>query len=189
MRFVVELARFRVLKDLSEFKNTKMYKTIVLVLVCLCCFLTSCRSKRQDIQKSTSTTESFIEQKETYRDTILFAPKSETSLKIPVNELVFKQGLNTISKPKTFTQKNGNATAKVEISPTDITVTATCDSLAIVAKIKQQLYKEISATARSDIENSKSKSGYTFFDIILWFIVGVFLGAVVMFLLKTFKIV
>lgn len=166
-----------------------MYKTIVLVFVCLCCFLTSCRTSRQEIQKSTATTESTIEQKETYRDTILFAPKAETSLKIPVTELVFKQGLNSISKPKTFTQKNGNATAKVEITPTDITVTATCDSLAIVAKIKQELQREISATARSDTQNSTKKTGYSFIDLVRVFLYGLVIGASVMFLLKTFKIV
>lgn len=166
-----------------------MYKTIVLVLVCLCCFLTSCRSTRQDSQKNTSTTESSILQKETYRDTILFAPKAETSLKIPVTELVFKQGLNSISKPKTFTQKNGNATAKVEITPTDITVTATCDSLAIVAKIKQELKREISATARSDTQNSTKKTGYSFIDLVRVFLYGLVIGASVMFLLKTLKIV
>jgi hypothetical protein len=166
-----------------------MYKTIVLVLVCLCCFLTSCRSTRQDSQKNTSTTESAILQKETYRDTILFAPKAETSLKIPVTELVFKQGLNSTSKPKTFTQKNGNATAKVEITPTDITVTATCDSLAIVAKIKQELQREISATARSDTQNSTKKTGYSFIDLVRVFLCGLVIGASVMFLLKTFKIV
>lgn len=166
-----------------------MYKTIVLVLVCLCCFLTSCRSTRQDSQKNTSTTESSILQKETYRDTILFAPKAETSLKIPVTELVFKQGLNSTSKPKTFTQKNGNATAKVEITPTDITVTATCDSLAIVAKIKQELQREISATAQSDTQNTTKKTGYSFIDLVRVFLCGLVIGASVMFLLKTFKIV
>lgn len=166
-----------------------MYKTIVLVFVCLCCFLTSCRTSRQESQKNTSTSESLIVQKESYRDTVLFTPKAETSLKIPVSELVFKQGLKNGSKPKTFTQKNGNATAKVEIAPTDITVTATCDSLAIVAKIKQELQREISATARSDTQNRTKKTGYSFIDLVRVFLYGLVTGASAMFLLKTFKIV
>ena len=166
-----------------------MYKTIVLVFVCLCCFLTSCRTSRQESQKNTSTSESLIVQKESYRDTVLFTPKAETSLKIPVTELVFKQGLNDVSKTKTFTQKNGNATAKVEITPTDITVTATCDSLAIVAKIKQELQREISATARSDTQNRTKKTGYSFIDLVRVFLYGLVTGASAMFLLKTFKIV
>ena len=166
-----------------------MYKTIVLVFVCLCCFLTSCRTSRQESQKNTSTSESLIVQKESYRDTVLFTPKAETSLKIPVTELVFKQGLNDVSKPKTFTQKNGNATAQVKIRHDTITVTATCDSIALRAKIKQELYKEISATARSDTQNSTQKRGYSFIDLIKAFLLGLVIGAGAMFILKTFKIV
>ena len=166
-----------------------MYKTIVLVFVCLCCFLTSCRTSRQESQKNTSTSESLIVQKESYRDTVLFTPKAETSLKIPVTELVFKQGLNDVSKPKTFTQKNGNATAQVKIRHDTITVTATCDSIALRAKIKQELYKEISATARSDTQNSTQKRGYSFIDLVRVFLYGLVTGASAMFLLKTFKIV
>ena len=166
-----------------------MYKTIVLVFVCLCCFLTSCRTSRQESQKNTSTSESLIVQKESYRDTVIFTPKAETSLKIPVSELVFKQGLNNVSKPKTFTQKNGNATAQVKIRHDTITVTATCDSIALRAKIKQELNKEISATARSDTQNSTQKRGYSFIDLITAFLLGLVIGAGVMFILKRFKIV
>jgi hypothetical protein len=166
-----------------------MYKTIVLIFGCLCCFLTSCRTTRQESQKSTVTTESFVQQKETYRDTVLFTPKSETSLKIPVSELVFKSGLNKVSKPKTFSQKNGNATAKIRIENDAVTVTATCDSLAIVAKIKQELQREIKANARSDTQNSNKKTGYSLFDVLRAFLIGLIVGAVVMFVLKTLRIV
>ena len=161
-----------------------MYKTILLVFVCLCCFLTSCRTSRQESQKSTSTSENFITHKETFRDTVLFAPKSETSLKIPITELAFKPGLNTISKPKTFTQKNGNATAKIRVERDTIVITATCDSLAIVAKIKEQLRTEVKATARSDVENSKSKTGYNMFDVLGSFLIGIILGVGVTLIFK-----
>lgn len=164
-----------------------MYKTIVVVFVCLCCFLTSCRTTRQEIQKSTSTAETLIQQKETYRDTTLFTPKAETSLKIPVSELVFKEALNGISKPKIFTQKNGNATAKIKIQRDTITVTATCDSLALVAKIKRELQKEINTTARSDIENTNSETGYSLYDLLKAFLIGFFVGAAAVFTLKTLK--
>lgn len=166
-----------------------MYKTIVLVFVCLCCFLTSCRTSRQESQKNTSTSESLIVQKESYRDTVIFTPKAETSLKIPVSELVFKQGLNNVSKPKTFTQKNGNATADVKIRHDTITVTATCDSIALRAKIKQELYKEISATARSYTQNKNKNTGYPLFIVLIIFLVGIVIGGAVMFILKRFKIV
>ena len=152
--------------------------------------MTSCRTAvRQETQKIITSSESIIEQKETYRDTTLYTPKTETSLKIPVTELVFKPGLNTVSKPKTFTQKNGNATAKIEIQPDGIAVTATCDSLAIVAKIKKELYSEIKATARSDTQNSNKKTGYSLFDVLRAFLSGLFVGAAVTFILKTFKII
>ena len=167
-----------------------MYKKSLLFLVFVFfAFLTSCRTSRQEIQKSTATTESTIEQKETYRDTTLFTPKSETSLKIPVTELMFKKGLNDVSKPKTFTQKNGNATVKLQIIHDTVTVMATCDSLAIVAKIKKELYKEIKANTRSNIENNNSKTGYTFFDLILWSLLSFILGFVICYILKFFKIV
>ena len=166
-----------------------MYKTIVLVFVCLCCFLTSCRTSRQESQKNTSTTQSLIVQKESYRDTVLFTPKAETSLKIPVTELVFKQGLNDVSRSKTFTQKNGNATAQVKIRHDTIFVIATCDSIALRAKIKQELNKEISATARSNTENKASKTGYTLLDLIVWSLVAFILGFVTCYILKKFRIV
>jgi hypothetical protein len=151
--------------------------------------LTSCRTSRQETQKSTATSESFITHKETFRDTLLFAPKSETSLRIPIAEIAFKRGLNSISKPKTFTQKNGNATAKIRIEHDTVFVTATCDSLAIIAKIKEQLRTEVKATARSDVENSKTRTGYSFFHVLLTFLLGLIVGAIVTFILEKLKIV
>lgn len=168
--------------------NIKL-KFLLICFVVVFCFLTSCRTIRQDTQKSTSTAETLIREKETYRDTILFTPKAETTLNIPVSELVFKPDLKGVSKPKIFVQKNGNATAKVEISPHQLTVTASCDSLAMVAKIKRELYEEISATTRSDTQNNNKKTGYTLFDILITFFVGLVIGAVITFILNLLKIV
>lgn len=165
------------------------FKLLLVCFIVVFCFLSSCRSKRQETQKVTSTTETNIQQKETYRDTTLFTPKVETSLQIPVSELVFKKGLNDVSKPKTFVQKNGNATAKVEISRHYLIVTATCDSIALRAKIKQELLREIKATARSDTQNNKKDTGYSLLDVVKWFLIGLVVGAAVMFILKTFKII
>lgn len=169
--------------------NIKL-KFLLICFVVVFCFLTSCcTAVRQETQKIETKTESVSEKIINYRDTLVYAPKAETSLKIPVSDLVFKSGLNSISKPKTFTQKNGNATAKIKILHDTITVTATCDSLVIVAKIKQELQREISATARSNIENNKSQTGYSLFDIIKVFLAGILVGASVTFILKTLKIV
>ncbi|WP_395075392.1 hypothetical protein [Flavobacterium sp.] len=121
----------------------------------------------------------------TYKDTIVVAPKSETSLKIPINDLVFKDNLNTVSTPRIYTQKNGNATAKIKIVHDTITVTATCDSLAIVAKIKSQLYKQTNSSKLNNQENTKQKSGFSFWDLIIAFT----LGFGICFILKLFKII
>ena len=140
-------------------------------------FLTSCRATRQETQKTTSTTENFFEKRESYRDTVLFAPKSETSLKISTND-VFKQDLNGVSKPKIFTQKNGNATAKVRIERDTLFVTATCDSLALRAKIKSELQKEFSASSKDQVTELSKETGYNFIDIITFFIAGLVIGFV-----------
>jgi excinuclease UvrABC helicase subunit UvrB len=140
-------------------------------------FLTSCRATRQETQKSTSTSENFSEKRESYRDTVLFAPASSTSLKISVNEF-FKDSLKVISKPKVFTQKNGNATAKVRIERDTIFVTATCDSLALRAKIKSELQKEFSASTKDQATELSKETGYNFIDIISFLIAGIVIGFV-----------
>lgn len=168
-------------------KNIKL-KLLLICFIVVFCFLGSCRSVRQETQKSTLTTQSYTEKKETYRDTVLFAPKAETSLKIPVSEFVFKPTLNGVSKPKEFTQKNGNATAKIKIEDNVVTVTATCDSLAIVAKIKQELQRDFNATARSDVGNKQDKTGYSVIYLIGVFLIGLIIGSIATLIIKTLKI-
>ena len=68
-----------------------MYKKIGLLLVLFCsCFLISCRVTRQEVKKTETQNQTTSEKLVTYKDTIIIAPKSETSLKIPINDLVFK---------------------------------------------------------------------------------------------------
>lgn len=157
----------------------RAYKTLGLVIVGSFCFLTSCRAKRQDVQK-TESIETFKEVKEFYRDTTLYTPKAETSLTLPVAIL----NNNGSTKPRTFTQKNGNATAKITTHGDSVTITATCDSLALRAQIKRELIRE--ATARSDVERTKTHSGYSLFNLILAFVCGVLVGAIITFIIKIF---
>jgi len=167
--------------------NIKMYKklfmlfAVSLVVVCL----SSCRVQRQEIQKSVTDTELKTEIKETYRDTTLYTPKSETTLTIPIEEFrAFKQGLNGVSKTKVFTQRNGNATAKVTLSPEGVNVTSTCDSLAIVAKIKSELFKE-SINKLTDLETTNIKTtGYSFMNLLLAFLMGAVVGWFIQFNIK-----
>ncbi len=160
------------------------------LLFCLvsCCFLTSCRSskQRQEIQKVDTASSLVIDKAVTYKDTTLFTPKAETTVKIPINQLDLKPDLNGNKKPVYFTQKNGNATVKFKIKHDTIYVTGSCDSLAIVAKIKSALQKQTSNNSKiSDSNTEETKvTGYTFMDLLGAFIVGF----VVCFLLKTFKV-
>ena len=166
--------------------NTKMYKKIGLFIGLICfCFLVSCRATRQEVKKTETKIETTSTKVTTFRDTLVFAPKSFTSLKIPVAEIAFKNNLKADSKPKVFTQKNGNATAKIKVVHDTIEVTATCDSLAIVAKIKSEFEKQTASTEAKNIENIKQKTGYGFWDLF----VAAALGFVICFFLKLFKII
>lgn len=165
-------------------KNIKMYKTILLITLVCFCFLTSCRSKRQETQKVETTIQTDREKIVHYKDTILFTPKSETSLKIPVKDVVFKPHLNAVQTTKTYTQTNGNATAKIQIVRDTILVSATCDSLAIVAKIKREFEREYQLKQKADEAIKETDSGFSFWNLLIAFIFGFFLA----YLLKTFKI-
>ena len=169
--------------------NIKL-KFLLICFVVVFCFLTSCRTAvRQETQKTETKTESVSEKITSYRDTIVYAPKAETSLKIPISELVFKPSLNGNSKPRVYTQKNGQAKAKITILPDSITVTASCDSLAIVAKIKKELQRESNASSQSDSNQQTKKSGYNLFDVFLWSLAAFIVGFVLCVILKTLKIV
>lgn len=163
-----------------------MYKKIGLLLVLFCsCFLISCRVTRQEVKKTETQEVATSEKVVSYKDTTIIAPKSETSLKIPVSEIAFKNNLKDNSKPRVYTQKNGNATAKLKIVHDTITITATCDSLAIVAKIKSEFQKQANSSKTNNQENSKQKSGFSFWDLIIAFT----LGFGICFILKLFKII
>ncbi len=126
----------------------KAFNKWILFLPAICLLLTACRTTRQVAKNTESTINQVTESKVNYRDTIFYTPKSETSITIPVSdfkkcpETDFKTVLKTISEPKTYTQKNGNATATVKVLHDTLTVTAECDSIALAAKIKQEYYKD-----------------------------------------------
>lgn len=149
-----------------------MYKTRLLIAFVCICFLSSCRSKRQENQKVDTNIETTRENIVTYKDTVVYAPRSETSFKIPVSDLAFKSDLNTIEKPKIFTQKNGNATAKIQVHPDFIYVTATCDSLGLIAKIKTKFEKEYRLKEVKNQSNKTTKTGLTFWNLITAFVIG-----------------
>jgi uncharacterized membrane protein len=150
-----------------------MYKkTLLLLVFVFSCLLSSCRAKRQEIQKTETQTKVTSEKLVTYKDTTLFAPKAETNLKIPLSELVFKNPLNANSKPIVYTQQNGQAKVKLKIVHDTIQVFATCDSLAIVAKIKSEFQKENENTNTNNNRETIEKRGFTFWNIIIAFLLG-----------------
>jgi hypothetical protein len=164
-----------------------MYKKTILLLlvfVVCSCLLTSCRATRQEIQKTETQTQVTSEKLVTYKDTTVFAPKAETSLKISLAELAFKPYLNKDLKPKVYTQKNAQATVKIKVVHDTIQVTATCDSLAIVAKIKREFENQSKAIYNQDSNQKTKKSGFTLLNVL--FATG--LGFMIGYLLKFFKI-
>ncbi|BFO64121.1 hypothetical protein [Chryseobacterium sp. KCF3-3] len=126
----------------------KTFKTHFLFLLAICLILTACRTSRQVVKKSESITNQVTESKVTYKDTILYTPKTEASMKIPLSEFTliqpgilqpgFKADLKAFEKPKIWTQKNGNAKATLKIVHDSVFIQAECDSLALEAKIRQE---------------------------------------------------
>lgn len=124
-----------------------------------------------------------------YKDTTIFAPKAVASLQIPLSELVLKNDLNATSKPIIYRQKNGQANVKLKIANDSIQVTAICDSLAIAAKIKYQLEKQLKSNHTISHQETLKKRGFTFWNVLLAFVLGSILGFGTCFLLKTIRLV
>lgn len=153
-------------------------KAILLIVVCLVCLLSSCRSIRQEKQTTVSETKEVLTQRVSYKDTTLFAPKAETSAKISLNTLGFKQNLNNHLKPFKYSNSNGQAKVKIQVLHDTIYVSATCDSVALRAKIKQELSKEM-ITSLQNSNEVVSKTTGNLFHSILSFLLGFLLGTLV----------
>lgn len=168
-----------------------MFKNTFFFIILVFSFVTSCRSSRQVVQKDDKQTQTTKEHSVTYKDTTLFTTASEVSLKVPFNAMNFKDYLKTNESffvPKTYSQTNGNVTAKIRIERDTIWVYAKCDSLAIRAQIKQELIKETTVSKENNsIEDVRTK-GVSVFKLILYIVLAFILGFGTAYLLKTFKI-
>jgi hypothetical protein len=171
----------------------KLKHLCLLISLLTAVFLTSCRSskQRQEIQKTEIASEVLKESKVSYKDTTLFAPEAKTGFKVPMSQLGFKDSLNAFKKPIYYTQKNGQATAKLKIVHDTLYVEATCDSVALRAQIKSELEKELSnnSTNTSLETEETTKTGYTLFDVLLYTFLGFIAGFGICFVLKTFRII
>ncbi|OUL63107.1 hypothetical protein [Flavobacterium sp. AJR] len=163
-----------------------MYKkTLLLSVFIFSCLLISCRTTRQETQKTENQTQITSEKVVIYKDTTVYAPRAETELRIPLSELVAKSQLKTDSQPIFYVQKNAQAKVKLKIVHDTISISATCDSLAIVAKIKNEFKKESSNVIKNNTIESKQKTGYSFIHIGIAFL----LGFAFCYIIKFFKIV
>lgn len=155
----------------------KTFRATIYLLLAIS-FLISCRSIARQETKNTEIKQEIITEKKTeYKDTILYAPKSETSLKVPISA-VFEKDFNnelkdlendikTPFKPKVYSQKNGNAKAKLIIEKDTIMVEAECDSLALKAQIRQDFEKQYQNYTSEKSEEKKQKSNSEWVDIML----------------------
>lgn len=146
--------------------------------------LSSCRVTRQESQKTDHLEIVVSESKTTYKDTTLFAPRAETSLKISLSELAFKDSLNSFSKPIIYSQKNGHANVKIKVVRDTIEVSAECDSLAIVAKIRSESNSLFQLAQTSHTSATKKSKKFGFLDLVLVFLAGTVVGFLFSFIIK-----
>lgn len=140
--------------------------------------LTSCRTSRQvvDFKKEVQ-----IEKVVEYRDTIIYTTPSTTSLNFKLNDFenLFKTNLNEGSSPLILRNQNGNANVKIKVIRDSVFVTATCDSLAIVAKIKSEFEKQL---FNQELNSTKKAGGISFLTVLFLIVIAAAAG----YLYKTF---
>lgn len=157
----------------------------LILFFCLVLVLGACRSTRQVTQtKETETGNSTVKITK-YRDTILHAPASSTGFQLPLNALAkCPDGSAPKSVDKIYTQKNGNATAKVVIKHDTISITAKCDSVALAAKIRQDFESNNSSSSVKENSSSEKTTGYVFWDLVKAFGIGFLACIIILFILK-----
>ncbi|MBL7879170.1 MAG: hypothetical protein JNN23_04820 [Chryseobacterium gambrini] len=134
------------------------FKKLFLLLPIFCLPLTACRVSRQVVKDKETVKKEVSERIVKYRDTLLFTPKVQTSLKLPISDLKkcpesgFKDVLKDSETSRIYTQKNGNAKATVSIKHDTITVTAECDSITLKAKIMSEFQNQYSESAERNSE-------------------------------------
>lgn len=135
----------------------KIFK-ILFLPVLFCFLLTACRTNRQVVKTNETKINEVTAEKTTYRDTVFYTQKTEASIKLPTSEVrkcvetPFNKSLNDVSKPKIWTQKNGNAKATIKILHDTLTLTAECDSIALEAKIKKEYFSRYLENVKTNVE-------------------------------------
>jgi len=158
--------------------NKNIMKKLFLVVFCFA--LVACSGTKK-VRQSETKTEIKCEKIISYRDTIITVPASKTSLKVPITEFQ-----KPFTQPKTITNKNGNATAKLTIGKDTVSLSAECDSLAIRAQIRQELIKEFERT--SEKTDTEIKKGVSTLQMIINCLLALLVGVVLGIILKIFLI-
>jgi len=172
----------------------KTFKTHFLFLLTICLILTACRTTRQVVKKSESITNQVTESKVTYKDTILYTPKTEANMKIPLSEFTliqpeilqpgFKADLKAFETPKIWTQKNGNAKATLKIVHDSVFIKAECDSLALEAKIRQEYINRYAESIKINSDFVEKQTRLNWMTIIACVIIAFIAGFVTKSLIK-----
>lgn len=157
----------------------------LILFLCLVLVLGACRSTRQVTQTKETVTGNSSVKITKYRDTILAAPGSSTGFQLPLNAFAkCPDGSAPKGVDKIYTQKNGNATAKVVIKHDTISITAKCDSVALAAKIRQDFESNNSSSSVKENSSSEKTTGYVFWDLVKGFGVGFLACIIILFILK-----
>ncbi|MFC4164004.1 hypothetical protein ACFOWU_10080 [Epilithonimonas zeae] len=148
--------------------------------------LSACRTNRQVTQTSEIVTGTSSVKITKYRDTILFTPKASTSLQIPLNAISKCEDGDVITRmSNTMIQKNGNAKVVLKILHDTIRVSAECDSLALTANIRQDFESQKTDTKINN-KNVTTDTGYTFWDLVKAFGLGILVCFIILLIIKFF---
>jgi hypothetical protein len=157
--------------------------------------LLSCGSRQKTVE-STSNTRITKEVSEIYRDTTFFAPKQSTQLNISLRQLCDTYKVNQLQsvskeKPKVntpdYSSSNGSAFIDANLMGDFLNLNAGCDSIAIAAKIKERLVRELKETEDSVKEDKKR--GVSTFRLIYTSAGTLALGLIVGIILTKFRII
>lgn len=153
-----------------------------ILIISLSLLLGACGTTKK-ISETTNTTNTTLEHFVTYKDTVFTVPKAKSQLKIPLIELINKPQ----SKPFKIQQKNGRSSATAQVVKDTLFVTSDCDSIAIAAKIKQELIKQNTVNSSQTKTEIKTETGYSLFKVIGYVFIAFALGFIAGYFIKFLK--
>ncbi len=173
-------------------------KTFFSILILLVVFA-SCRSSKTVVQNTEKTSSTYKEKTVSFKDTILNIEAVSSSLSVPLSDLIDPYSnikkeldtvpLNTLNRSRTFSQKNGRSKITLKVDKGRLIATSDCDSIALRAQIRSEFIKELSKKESISASNTKIKTGYSLFTLVMYCFSCFCIGAVLTYILKTIKII